>query len=348
LPSRCSRGARHPLPPTGHRSCGRVGLVCVCVCLRKVCEKMLLATVRQLVRRAGVTAWTVHQGGRLAAAPPLPALLPSTVQTPLGTTETVRWKSKRQKIELKRRLKAEAKEKEKQEKSAAAAQATDGGQVDKKQPAKENLDEISPNEYFKLRSAAVAELKKSPDTHPYPHKFSVTVSLGEFIERYSGLQDGETLDDVTVSVAGRVHAIRESGVKLIFFDLRGEGLKLQVMANAKAYESEQLFFEETARLRRGDIIGVTGRERFEQQAADKAAGDDEAQLVDENFCTALEYGLPPTGGWGMGIDRLTMFLTDSNNIKEVLLFPAMKPDDPNRKHPAAVGAGGPEPGSSDA
>jgi lysyl-tRNA synthetase class 2 len=73
------------------------------------------------------------------------------------------------------------------------------------------------------------------------------------------------------------------------------------------------------------------RERFEEQAKDKAAGDDEAQLVDENFCTALEYGLPPTGGWGLGIDRLTMFLTDNNNIKEVLLFPAMKPDDPQHK-----------------
>lgn len=72
------------------------------------------------------------------------------------------------------------------------------------------------------------------------------------------------------------------------------------------------------------------RERFEQQAKDKAAGDDEAQMVDETFCTALEYGLPPTGGWGLGIDRLTMFLTNNNNIKEVLLFPAMKPDDPNR------------------
>lgn len=79
------------------------------------------------------------------------------------------------------------------------------------------------------------------------------------------------------------------------------------------------------------------RQRFEQQAKDKAAGDDEAQLVDENFCTALEHGLPPTGGWGMGIDRMVMFLTDSNNIKEVLLFPAMKPDDPH-KHRHEEGA----------
>jgi lysyl-tRNA synthetase class 2 len=69
------------------------------------------------------------------------------------------------------------------------------------------------------------------------------------------------------------------------------------------------------------------RERFEQQAKDKAAGDDEAQMIDENFCVSLEYGLPPTGGWGLGIDRLCMFLTDSNNIKEVLLYPAMKPEE---------------------
>lgn len=72
---------------------------------------------------------------------------------------------------------------------------------------------------------------------------------------------------------------------------------------------------------------VDQRERFEQQAGDKAAGDDEAQLIDENFCTSLEYGLPPTAGWGMGMDRMAMFLTDSHNIKEVLLFPAMKPVD---------------------
>lgn len=60
---------------------------------------------------------------------------------------------------------------------------------------------------------------------------------------------------------------------------------------------------------------ATQRERFEQQAKDRAAGDDETPPTDEAFCTALEYGLPPTGGWGLGVDRLTMFLTDSNNIK---------------------------------
>ncbi|KAF7994112.1 hypothetical protein HCN44_011381 [Aphidius gifuensis] len=67
------------------------------------------------------------------------------------------------------------------------------------------------------------------------------------------------------------------------------------------------------------------RERFEQQTKEKAAGDKEAQAVDEDFCTALEYSLPPTAGWGLGVDRLTMLLTNSISIKEVILFPMMKP-----------------------
>jgi lysyl-tRNA synthetase class 2 len=67
------------------------------------------------------------------------------------------------------------------------------------------------------------------------------------------------------------------------------------------------------------------RDRFMEQTRQKDQGDDEAQGVDETFLNALEYGLPPTGGWGLGIDRLVMFLTDCANIKEVLLFPAMRP-----------------------
>lgn len=67
------------------------------------------------------------------------------------------------------------------------------------------------------------------------------------------------------------------------------------------------------------------RQRFEEQAKQATAGDDEAQVHDEEFCVAMEYALPPTAGWGLGVDRLTMFLSNKWNIKEVLLFPAMKP-----------------------
>ncbi|KAE8751299.1 hypothetical protein FOCC_FOCC001870 [Frankliniella occidentalis] len=160
------------------------------------------------------------------------------------------------KNELKRRMKADQKAKEKAEKDKEKADLP-AASTKKQTAAPVVEEEINPSEYRRIRSLAVNKLKETGD-HPYPHKYHVSISLDEFIEKFSHVKDGEMLDEV-VSVAGRIHAIRDSGAKLVFYDLRGEGKKIQVMANAKLYESEEQFAADIGKIRRGDIIGCLGK-----------------------------------------------------------------------------------------
>lgn len=157
------------------------------------------------------------------------------------------------KSEWKRMCREKKKLEEKQAKQSSAAESTE-----KKDNAEDEESLLDAGQYYQLRSQTVAEWSDGNTFEPYPHKFNVTIGLENFINKYGSLELGQVAEEV-VSVAGRLHAKRAAGSKLIFYDLRGEGVKLQVMADARAHSMEQDFATVHSRIRRGDIVGVEGR-----------------------------------------------------------------------------------------
>ncbi|THH26844.1 hypothetical protein EUX98_g7350 [Antrodiella citrinella] len=159
------------------------------------------------------------------------------------------------KTEFKRREKQREKDKKKAEKAAAAPPAAT------RPAAATNEDDLNPNQYFELRSRHIQKLKETQNPNPYPHKFEVSISITEYIEKYGPegvIKAGEKLGSATVSLAGRIHNIRASGQSLRFYDLHGEGKKVQIMAQKQDAKDPDGFVAVHENFRRGDIVGVIG------------------------------------------------------------------------------------------
>ncbi|OCL01546.1 lysyl-tRNA synthetase [Glonium stellatum] len=160
------------------------------------------------------------------------------------------------KSELKRRTKqreAEAKKAEKASKAAAAAPSKP-----KKEKSGEELEgDLNPNQYFEIRSRQINKLRESKEPNPYPHKFQTNTSLGEFVEKYQSLKTGETLKDVEIRVGARIITKRSYGNSLRFYDVKAEGVSMQIMCEVKEATGTP-FAEQHEHLRRGDWIGVVG------------------------------------------------------------------------------------------
>ncbi|KZT63728.1 lysyl-tRNA synthetase [Daedalea quercina L-15889] len=159
------------------------------------------------------------------------------------------------KTELKRREKQREKEAKKAEKAAAApakptAKATGT-----------NEEDLNPNQYFELRSRHIQKLRETQSPNPYPHKFEVTLSISRYIGTYGPegkIKSGERLQDITECLAGRIHNARASGQNLRFYDLHGEGQKVQIMATKQDANDPETFASVHDNFKRGDIVGVIG------------------------------------------------------------------------------------------
>jgi lysyl-tRNA synthetase, class II len=182
-------------------------------------------------------------------------------------------------------------------------------------------------------------------TPPWPRE-----SMIDMVRKYAGVDFSQIPDDQAA-----FEAARKAGLELdkgmpwgeilyLFFEEFCEeqllepvfvtGFPIQVSPLAKKMESDpRLTLRFEAFISGWEIANaftelndpIDQRERFEQQLTKREAGDDEAHVMDDDFINALEYGMPPAGGLGIGIDRMVMLLTDNISIRDVILFPTLKP-----------------------
>ncbi|KAF4459890.1 lysyl-tRNA synthetase [Fusarium albosuccineum] len=160
------------------------------------------------------------------------------------------------KSELKKRQKARQKEEEKKKKAAGRPAAAAPKKASSAEAAEKDL---SPNQYFEIRSRNINRLRETKSPNPYPHKFHVTYDLRNFVQEFGHLKSGEHAKDKIIQIGARVHGKRASGSKLLFYDVRTEGVKVQIMCQAQEVrEGAPAFDAQHEHLRRGDIIGVIG------------------------------------------------------------------------------------------
>ena len=178
------------------------------------------------------------------------------------------------------------------------------------------------------------------------------MTMIESIKKFAGIDFAETTTDAEAEALAKSVGIEvEKGmtrgeiINLAFEEKVEDNLvqptfiyeyPVEVSPLAKRYKDNPAFTERFEVFILGSEYGnafselndpIDQKGRFMDQVAKREKGDEEANMMDEDFVTALEYGLPPTGGLGIGIDRLVMLLTDSYSIRDVLLFPTMKPLD---------------------
>jgi len=177
------------------------------------------------------------------------------------------------------------------------------------------------------------------------------LSMADAVKQYLGIDFMDIADDAEAVAAAKAAGINMDGVdptwgRALFecFDQKVEGCLIQPTfitmhpvdvsplakrspEDGRLTERFELFI---CRSELGNAFSelndpIDQRQRFQKQVALRDGGDDEAGMMDEDYITALEYGLPPTGGLGIGIDRAVMLLTNSSSIRDVILFPTMKP-----------------------